>query len=160
MLGPDGKPLAARGWYDAESVGERDGMLYVGIERVERIVRFDYRRDGLLARGQPIKVPPDFKTFTYNKGLECLAAGTTRLLAGDLIAITERSLDSAGNLRGFVLAGDKVTRFSVKRLQDFESVTACSFHPIFLSWSVAIRLSAASRCASAAFRWPTSRKAR
>jgi hypothetical protein len=128
MLGPDGKPLAARGWYDAESVGERDGMLYVGIERVEQIVRFDYRRDGLLARGQPIKVPPDFKTFTYNKGLECLAAPRQGLLAGDLIAITERSLDSAGNLRGFVLAGDKVTRFRVKRLQDFE-VSDCVLLP-------------------------------
>jgi hypothetical protein len=158
MLGPDGKPLAAQGWHDAESVGERDGMLYVGIERVEQIVRFDYRRDGLLARGQPIKVPPDFKTFTYNKGLECLAALRQGLLAGDLIAITERSLDSAGNLRGFVLAGDKVTASSVPRIS--RSVTACSFHPIFWSWSVAIRLSVASRCASAACRWPASRKAR
>ena len=52
--------------------------LYVGIERVEQIVRFDYRRDGLLARGQAISVPPDFKTFAYNKGLECLAARTAR----------------------------------------------------------------------------------
>src|SRR5262249_43778925 len=67
MLGLDGKPLAARGWYDAESLAERDGMLYVGIERVEQIVRFDYRRDGLLARGQPIKVPPDFKTSRVSR---------------------------------------------------------------------------------------------
>ena len=128
ILGPDGKPLAARGWYDAESLAERDGMLYVGIERVEQIVRFDYRRDGLLARGQPIKVPPDFKTFTYNKGLECLAAPRQGLLAGDLIAITERSLDRAGNLRGFVLGSDKVTRFTVKRTGDFE-VSDCVLLP-------------------------------
>jgi hypothetical protein len=84
MLGSDGKPLAARGWYDAESLAERDGMLYVGIERVEQMVRFDYRRDGLLARGQAISVPPDFKTFAYNKGLECLAAPRQGSLAGDL----------------------------------------------------------------------------
>jgi hypothetical protein len=128
MLGPDGKPLAARGWYDAESLAERDGVIYVGIERVEQIVRFDYRREGLLARGQPITVPPDFKTFTYNKGLECLAAPRQGLLAGDLIAITERSLDNAGNLRGFVLGSDKVTRFSVKRTQDFE-VSDCALLP-------------------------------
>jgi hypothetical protein len=128
ILGPDGKPLAARGWYDAESLAERDGMLYVGIERVEQIVRFDYRRDGLLARGQPIKVPPDFKTFTYNKGLECLAAPRQGLLAGDLIAITERSLDRAGDLRGFVLGSDKVTRFSVKRTGGFE-VSDCVLLP-------------------------------
>ena len=128
ILGPDGKPLAARGWYDTESLAERDGMLYVGIERVEQIVSFDYRRDGLLARGQPLKVPPDFKTFAYNKGLECLAAPRQGLLAGDLIAITERSFDRDGNLRGFVLGSDKVTRFSVKRTQDFD-VSDCALLP-------------------------------
>src|SRR5262245_7164437 len=64
---------------------------------------------------------PISKTFAYNKGLECLAAR-------ELIAITERSLDSAGNLRGFVLAGDKVARFSVKRTQDFE-VSDCVLLP-------------------------------
>ena len=72
VLGADGRPLAARGWYDVESLAERDGILYAGMERVEQIVRFDYRRDGLRARGQPIDVPQDFKTFTYNKSLECL----------------------------------------------------------------------------------------
>src|SRR6186997_3029136 len=46
ILGSDGRPLAARGWYDAESLTERDGIFYVGIERVEQIVRLDYRRDG------------------------------------------------------------------------------------------------------------------
>jgi hypothetical protein len=126
ILGSDGKPLAARGWYDVEALTERDGMFYIGIERVEQIVRFDYRHDGLLARGQPIAVPPDFKTFAYNKSLECLAAppqGSPH--AGDLIAVTERSLDNAGNLRSFVLAGDSVTRFSVKRTNDFD-VSDCT----------------------------------
>ena len=47
MLGPDGKPLAARRWFDTESLTELDGLLYVGIERVNEIVRFDVRRDGL-----------------------------------------------------------------------------------------------------------------
>ncbi|MBI3704842.1 MAG: esterase-like activity of phytase family protein, partial [Rhizobiales bacterium] len=54
ILGADGKPLAARGWYDVESLTERDGKFYIGIERVERIVRFDFRRDGFKARGEPI----------------------------------------------------------------------------------------------------------
>jgi hypothetical protein len=129
ILGADGKPLAAHGWYDAESLTERDGMFYVGIERVEQIVRFDYRRDGLKARGEPIKVPPDFKTFTTNKSLECLVAapkGST--LAGNLIAVTERSLDAAGNLRSFLLEGDHVARFSVKRSDDFD-VSDCTILP-------------------------------
>src|SRR5262249_42545127 len=37
MLGPDGRPLASRGWYDTESIAEDRGTLYVGIERVNRI---------------------------------------------------------------------------------------------------------------------------
>jgi hypothetical protein len=128
ILGQDGRPLAARGWYDTESLAERDGILYVGIERVEQIVRFDYRRDGLLARGQPINVPADFKTLTYNKSLECVAAPQQGSLAGELIAVSEKSLDAAGNLRSFVLGANRVTRFSVKRTDEFD-VSDCTILP-------------------------------
>jgi hypothetical protein len=129
ILGPDGKPLAARRWYDAESLAEIDGTLYVGIERVEKIVRFNYARDGLAARGEPIKVPDDFKTFTYNKSLECLAVPPKgSALAGQLIAVTEHSLDAHGNHRAYVLDGDRVVRFSVKRSDGFD-VSDCTILP-------------------------------
>jgi hypothetical protein len=129
ILGSDGKPLAARGWFDVESLTERDGVFYIGIERVEQIVRLDYRRDGFKARGVPIKVPSDFKTFRYNKSLECLAAAPQgSSLAGALITVTEHSLDSEGNLRAFVLEDDRVLRFSVKRTDDFD-VSDCAVLP-------------------------------
>jgi len=129
MLGVDGKPLAARHWYDTESLAESDGKFYVGIERVEKIVRFDVRRDGLAARGQPIAVPPDFTSFTYNKSLECLAVPPKAAPhAGGLIAVTEHSLDQAGNHRAFVLNGARVTRFAVKRSDDFD-VSDCTILP-------------------------------
>jgi hypothetical protein len=130
ILGADGKPLASHGWYDTESLTQgNDGMFYAGIERVEQIVRLDVRRDGLRARGQPIAVPPDFKSFTYNKSLECLAAPPkTAPLAGSLIAVTERSLDEAGNHRSFVLKGTQVVRFSVKRSDEFD-VSDCTVLP-------------------------------
>ena len=127
ILGADGNPLAARHWFDSESLTlGADGMVYVGIERVEKIVRFDLRRDGLAARGQPIAVPDDFKTFTHNKSLECLAAppkGAPH--AGSLIAVTEHSLDADGNHRSFVLRGKQFTRFSVQRSDDFD-VSDCA----------------------------------
>jgi hypothetical protein len=129
ILGPDGKPLAARGWFDAESLAVSKGTLYVGIERVEKIVRFDYARGGLTARGQPIKVPDDFKSFTFNKSLECLAVPPPGApFAGQLIAVTERSLDAEGNHRSYILDGDRVTRFSVKRSDDFD-VSDCTVLP-------------------------------
>ncbi|MGH6683086.1 MAG: esterase-like activity of phytase family protein, partial [Pseudolabrys sp.] len=129
MLGPDGRPLSARGWFDTESLAEADGILYVGIERVEKIVRFDYRRHGLLAHGEPINVPDDFKTFTFNKSLECLAVPPRgSMLAGELIAVTEHSLDAHGNHRSYILDGNKVARFSVQRSDDFD-VSDCTILP-------------------------------
>ena len=126
ILGPDGKPLATRRWYDVESLTELDGKHYIGIERVEQIVRLDVRRDGLLARGEPIAVPPDFKTFTSNKSLECLAAAPKNSsLAGSLIVVTEESLDAAGNHRSFLIKGGHVDRFTVTRSDDFD-VTDCT----------------------------------
>jgi hypothetical protein len=127
ILGADGKPLAAHGWYDTESLAmAADGRAYVGIERVQKIVRFDFKRAGVRAHGTPIAVPSDFKTFKRNKSLECLAVphkGSPH--AGKLIAITEESLDAAGNHRAFVLDGRRVTRFSVKRSDAFD-VTDCA----------------------------------
>ena len=126
ILGPDGEPLAARGWFDTESLAETNGTLYVGIERVEKIVRFDYARAGLAARGEPIKVPDDFKTFTYNKSLECLAVPPKGSpLAGQLIVVTEHSLDATGNHRSYLIDGNKVARFSVRRSDGFD-VSDCA----------------------------------
>jgi len=129
MLAWDGKPLASHHWYDAESLTELDGQFYVGIERREKIVRFDYRRNGLAAHGEPIKVPDDFKSFTYNKSLECLAAGPHGgPLADTLIVVTEQSLDAAGNHRSFLLKGNEVGRFTVRRSDDFD-VSDCTVLP-------------------------------
>jgi hypothetical protein len=129
LLGSDGRSLAAHGWFDSESLAESDGALYVGIERVEKIVRFDYAHHGLSARGEPIDVPADFKTFTYNKSLECLAVPPKgAALAGQLIAVTERSLDAAGNHRSFLFDAGRVARFTVKHSDDFD-VSDCTVLP-------------------------------
>jgi hypothetical protein len=137
ILGADGRPLAAQGWYDVESMTERDGLIYLGIERVQKIVRFDFRRDGFLARAESVGVPADFATLSANKGPECLTAAPKQSpLGGKLITVSERSLDGAGNLRAYALDGktvgdvvdDRAVRFSVKRSDDFE-VSDCVILP-------------------------------
>jgi len=129
ILGPDGRPLAARGWYDTESIAVDGGTLYVGIERVNRIVRFDYARYGLLARGQPIALPPGISALPNNKGLECLTFVTKPSpKAGTLIAISERGLDGAGNIRGFLIGGPASGEFSVARHDDFD-ISDCATLP-------------------------------
>ena len=130
MLGPDGRTLAGRGWYDTESIAEDGATLYVGIERVNRIVRFDYGKDGLLARAQPIEVPPGVRTLPNNKGLEALAfVPRSHPLGGTLIAISERGLDKSGNNLAFLIGGPRPGAFSVKRIADFDISDAALLPP-------------------------------
>jgi hypothetical protein len=121
ILGPDGQALADHGWYDTESIAEDGGTLYVGIERVNRIVRLDYGKDGLTARAQPIDVPAGVRALPNNKGLEALVFVPRNLpLGGTLIAISERGLDKDGNLLAFLIGGPRPGGFAVKRSADFD----------------------------------------
>ena len=125
MLGADGTPLSARGWYDTESLAQDGGAVYVGIERVNQIVRFDYGKDGLMARGEPIDLPPQAKALPFNKGIEALAfipRGRPQgfELAGTLIAMSERGLDSNGNILAFLIGGQRPGAFSIRRIGDFD----------------------------------------
>jgi hypothetical protein len=150
MLGPDGRTLAARGWYDTESLAERDGWLYVGIERVNRIVRFDFARQGVLARAEVVSTPPGILHLPSNKGLEALTfAPPNSKLAGALIGFSERGLDANRNLQAFLIGGAGPGQFSVKRRDDFDisdSATLPSGDVLLLerrfSWwtGIAIRL--------------------
>ncbi|MEJ0074282.1 MAG: esterase-like activity of phytase family protein [Alphaproteobacteria bacterium] len=129
VLGHDGKPLAARGWYDTESMARHDGIVWLGIERVNRIVRLDVGRDGLLARATIIPVPPGIEKLPHNKGLECLEfVPPGPPLQHTLIAISERGLDDAGNIKGFLIGWSGPAEFSVKRIGDFD-VTDCALTP-------------------------------
>jgi hypothetical protein len=150
MLGPDGRPLAARGWHDTESLAERDGWLYVGIEGVNRIVRFDFARQGLLARAEVVPAPPGISHLPSNKGLEALTfAPRDSKLDGALIGFSERGLDINQNLKAFLIGGAGPGQFSVKRRADFDisdSATLPSGDVLLLerrfSWwtGIAIRL--------------------
>jgi hypothetical protein len=129
VLGHDGKPLAARGWYDTESLALNGSIAWLGIERVNRIVRLDIGRDGLLARATLIPVPPGIAKLPYNKGLECLEFVPAGMpLQDTLIAISERGLDDAGNIKGFLIGWSGPAEFSLKRIGDFD-VTDCAVTP-------------------------------
>jgi hypothetical protein len=129
MLYADGRPITARGWYDTEALAEDGGFVYVSIERVHRILKFDYGKRGLMARATLVPVPPEFAKLPSNKGVECLVVapkGTP--IAGALIAISERGLDAAKNIRAFLIGGPKPGLFSVKPSDDFD-VVDCALTP-------------------------------
>jgi hypothetical protein len=121
VLGSDGKKITQRGWFDTESLAFDGTTAYVGLERVNQILRFDFGKDGIRARGTPISVPAGIDKLPNNKGLESLVfVPKGQPLAGTLIAISERGLDAAGNIVGFLIDGPTPGQFSVKRSKNFD----------------------------------------
>ena len=97
------------------------GTLYVGIERVHRIVRFDYGKRRAAARaGGRSTVPPAFRSCrtTAHRGLVVVPRGAP--LGGALIAISERGLDEAGDIRAFLIGGPRPGTFTVKRSETYD----------------------------------------
>jgi hypothetical protein len=121
MLGADGKPITARRWFDTEAIALDGTLVYVALERVNQILRFDFSKGGTRSLGQPIPVPPAMRKLPYNKGLESLVVVPKGLpLAGTLIAISERGLDSDGNIIGFLIGGPQPGDFAVRRSNNFD----------------------------------------
>ena len=82
---------------------------------------------------------PKFVTgLRRNQGLESVAvAPAASPLAGATVAIAERSLDSKGNHRGFILDGASPGQFQIVRSEDFD-VSDANFLPngdlLILEW--------------------------
>jgi hypothetical protein len=121
MLGPDGKPIQTRGWFDSESIALDGPFVYIGLERVNKVLRFDFSKGFTRSRGEVVPLPPAASRLPYNKGLEALVFVPKGMpLAGTLIAISERGLDAKGNLIAFMVGGPTPGQFSVLRTDNFD----------------------------------------
>ena len=121
MIGPDGRPITARGWFDAESIALDGSFVYVGLERVNQVLRFDFSKGFTRSRGEVVPLPPAARKLPYNKGLEALVmVPRDRPLGGTLIAISERGLDAQGNLIAFLVGGPTPGQFAVRRSNNFD----------------------------------------
>src|SRR6266852_1973912 len=121
MLGPDGRPITARGWFDSESIALDGPLVYIGLERVNQVLRFDFSKGFTRSRGEVVPLPPAARKLPYNKGLEALVMVPKGLpLAGTLIAISERGLDRDGNIIAFLIGGPSPGQFSVRRSNNFD----------------------------------------
>ena len=121
LLGPDGRPITARGWYDAEALALDGPLAYVALERVNQVLRYDFSKGLTRARGEVVPLPPAARKLPNNKGLEALVMVPKGLaLAGTLIAISERGLDRNGNIIAFLIGGPSPGQFSVFRSSNFD----------------------------------------
>jgi hypothetical protein len=126
MLAHDGRPIATHGRFDTESIALDGSFVYVGIERVNRIMRFDFAKDFTRARGEDVEAPPAVRKLPFNRGLEALAVVPSgRPLAGTLIAISEGGLDANKNITAFLIGGPSPGQFAVRRTDHFDVSDAC-----------------------------------
>ncbi|MBR0826663.1 esterase-like activity of phytase family protein [Bradyrhizobium manausense] len=122
MLNADGRPITEkRYWYDSESLALDGSYVYVGLERVNQLLRYDFSKGFTRSRGEVMPLPSAAKRLPYNKGLEALVVVPKgQPLAGTLIALSERGLDGSGNLIAFLVGGPTPGQFSIRRTENFD----------------------------------------
>ncbi|MHB0772067.1 esterase-like activity of phytase family protein [Bradyrhizobium sp. 5.13L] len=128
LLGAEGRPITEKHlWWDSESLARDGNLVYVGLERVNQILRYDFAKGGTSARGESIAIPPALRKLPYNKGLEAMVfvpraqgQGQGQPLAGTLIAFSERGLDADGNLVALLIGGSTPGQFSVRRTENYD----------------------------------------
>jgi hypothetical protein len=126
----EASPITARGWFDSESLALDGSFAYVGLERVNEVLRFDFSKGFTRSRSEVVPMPPAVKKLPYNKGLEALVVVPKgQPLAGTLIAMSERGLDPQGNLIAFLVGGPTPGQFSVRRTDNFDISDATLLPP-------------------------------
>jgi hypothetical protein len=121
LLGADARPITARGWYDSEAIALDGSFVYIGLERANEILRYDFSKGFIRSRGEVVPTPPAMRKLPRNKGIEGLVMVPKGLpLAGTLIAFSERGLDADGNLIAFLIGGKTPGQFAVLRTNNFD----------------------------------------
>lgn len=116
IRGRDGRPIEKKWNSDAESVEVRAKDVLVGFERNHRIDVYPLiDPQGSGARGS-LTLPFPIGELRLNRGLETVAVSPTRSpLAGATVAVSEMSINKAGDIYAGILDGPMRGTFFVKR---------------------------------------------
>lgn len=124
MLGDNGQPAPNKVSTDAEGlrIVQKNGQetALVSFEQKAAVRRYAGPDFASAVPAHP-PLPKFVSGLRRNQGLEAIAvAPAASPLAGATIAIAERSLDGAGNHRGFILDGARPGQFQIRRSGDFD----------------------------------------
>jgi hypothetical protein len=103
-----------------EPAGEMNASVYVGFERRTRIEKFNMRSKGLAARPVRISIPDSLAAGPDNAELEALGRLESGPFKGSLLAISEKNLDGAGNVRAWIINGSKSISFAIARNENYD----------------------------------------
>ena len=130
MLGPDGKPIQTRGWFDSESIAVDGSFVYIGLERANQVLRFDFSKGFTRSRGEIVRLPPAASRLPRNKGLEALVFVPKGMaLAGTLIAISNAASTPRAISLPFWSAARRPGSSAFAAPEISMSATRCCWHP-------------------------------
>lgn len=132
-LGPlksrEGGPLKRDRDRDAEAVVllrgtlER-GQLLISFEQNHRLGVFDIGKDGVTPPSRYIAVPKDAQRMRRMQGFEAVAVMRSGRNKGAIIAISEHLLDSHGHHSGWIMSGDRASRFAITDIGGYDPTDA------------------------------------
>ncbi|WP_425602914.1 esterase-like activity of phytase family protein [Hoeflea algicola] len=116
ILGLDGQPSREKWRFDAEGMVLRGDEVLVSFERLHRVDIYPANAPGNAkpTGSLPLQIP--LSEFRGNRGLEAvMVAPDSSSLAGAVVAVSEMSLDTNGNIFAAILTGPSKGVFHVKR---------------------------------------------
>jgi hypothetical protein len=121
MIDRFGLTHEGKGAMDAEGVALRGDQVLVSFEGDHRVDVYPDPGFETAAATGTIPILMEMKELRGNQSLEALMiAPANSQLAGAAVLVTERSLDSEGNMLAAVLDGPRKGRFTVRHSDDFD----------------------------------------
>jgi hypothetical protein len=116
-----GVPVEGKWNSDAEGMSVSGDTITVSFERIHRIEEHKLDVENFASTPNNIPLPIPREELRNNRGIETIAfAPASSRLHGARVAVTEKSLNRAGDMFAAVLEGPQEGIFFVKRLDDFD----------------------------------------
>lgn len=117
----EGMPVEGKWNSDAEGMSVSGQTVTMSFERVHRIAEFALDLENFASRPKDIPLAIPKNELRNNRGIETIAyAPASSPLQGARVAVTEHSINKAGDMFAAVLEGPREGIFYVKRLDDFD----------------------------------------
>lgn len=125
MVDASGSFIEKKWLADAESLAVKDGIATVGFEGAHRLAQYRIEADGMKAAIGELDFLVPRNELRRNRGFETVAYSQEK---GGLVAVSEKSLDEAGNIFAAVVEGPGKGVFTVRRDGEFD-ITDGAFLP-------------------------------
>ncbi len=117
----EGTPVEGKWNSDAEGMSVSGQTITVSFERIHRIAEYALDLENFASMPKDLPLPIPREELRNNRGIETIAhSPVSSPLQGARIAVTEKSINKAGDMFAAVLEGPQEGIFYVKRRDDFD----------------------------------------